>query len=781
MASRELRPPVTTDGFSDDFLPLLDETLRPAANEPIFSTNIDTIELQHHVVMDDKRASVVLDDHVILLNEPTPKDAFVDFICSQPSSHTLQLSLQIPLQTQGLSLVDVTYDNLHQQTNGLTPAALLDVLKTTNLFPYIVSLAQFEHAIRLHGLNPILTLRNFQDIATTWAGTNEPLLSIVSQQPQRLQVLLRGLNGQLDMDILSRCKAEVQEQVWVKAAAKYDHSMSKSRSAAASFASPRPKVILTPKQTQAFMARMQSDLATRREKEQERAAERHRTLIAHDQIPPHARGGISQGSVRILEKNGWLNATSSACIERMLRAKGEQLELNKQERERNLMVDARTGQRLYRPQVNMQHHMQQKRQGGHVYDELYALAKQKALKAEWMQEQREFAINATMRRSVQLNSASKKRCHDRFEKDFDRVLTALGVQETVLSKDAMAEVLTQFGLPSTANDVANIQADLSNGVGFRTWMKSIVLNEPKCHRSDVWKRYRRQYISRSQPTLAQRPAPIVHPSAKTPKKASGQYTLHGKAVEAEDPLSERHQRETIKVHELRQHLEDSATVECTFTPVIHSRCHRDSSRDIGHHLYELAVEKRAKQLEHLHKTSGSPGTGEFETSGGTSAMDRLEAFYAVTAEQEQVVAFDKAVENMRQGQKEKARKAEKTSAAIAKHLRVEAMRSADGRHTIPQPFNLHLHHKPNQAARHAKKSRLLRQFGCKPHPADTFVNVHIAPALDHSIELSHVHDSNDVDDVIAAMTATYSLDSVQVAGLESALHDFAGLDFSHVH
>ncbi|RLO04532.1 hypothetical protein DYB28_009890 [Aphanomyces astaci] len=238
--------PVKCDDFGDEFMPLLEEREIP---RPIAESSPEKVPRQ--MPAEDRRASIVLDDNTILL---------------------------------------------HEQTNGLTPSALLDQLKATKLFPYIVSMAQYDVALSRHSTNPILTLRNFQDIVTTWTNSNEPLTMVVPDQSQR-----------------------------------------------------------TSKQTQAFVARMQSDLAIRLTKEHAREAQRlHAVQLKETPKPrnPEAPGIISQGSVRILKKNGWIAATADACIERMLLAKAEQQELNELERERRLALDTQTGQRLFRPQVN---------------------------------------------------------------------------------------------------------------------------------------------------------------------------------------------------------------------------------------------------------------------------------------------------------------------------------------------------------------------------------------------------------------------------------------------
>ncbi|KAF0774961.1 hypothetical protein AaE_001339, partial [Aphanomyces astaci] len=582
--------PVKCDDFGDEFMPLLEEREIP---RPIAESSPEKVPRQ--MPAEDRRASIVLDDNTILLHEATPKHAFIEFICAQPSSHNLQLSLHLPLHPDDQSQVDITYERLHQQTNGLTPSALLDQLKATKLFPYIVSMAQYDVALSRHSTNPILTLRNFQDIVTTWTNSNEPLTIVVPDQSQRLQVLLNGLNHHLDMDVHARCKAEVHEQVWIKAAAKYDHSSSRKK---------------TSKQTQAFVARMQSDLAIRLTKEHAREAQRlHAVQLKETPKPrnPEAPGIISQGSVRILKKNGWIAATADACIERMLLAKAEQQELNELERERRLALDTQTGQRLFRPQVNpsKQQHWRHKRHGGHVCDELYALAQQKALKTAWIQEQSTRAIDATVQTSVQMTAASKQRCEDRFDKDFTAQIASVDISPQELefpSVTQMEHVLTWFGLlppgPSFESDVTAVRNDVTDG-DFRGWVKSVVLNMPK--RSEIWKRCRRHYISRIQPTIAQsyhtkhKPQNPETPKPRTPQR-SCHYTLHGKAADAVDLLSDRHNQEEVRVHELRVQLEDSATAECTFSPEIHSKFpQRNDSRDIGHRLYDLAIEQRQKR------------------------------------------------------------------------------------------------------------------------------------------------------------------------------------------
>ncbi|RHY86109.1 hypothetical protein DYB31_001570 [Aphanomyces astaci] len=391
----------------------------------------------------------------------------------------------------------------------------------------------------------------------------------------------------------------------------------------------------TSKQTQAFVARMQSDLAIRLTKEHAREAQRlHAVQLKETPKPrnPEAPGIISQGSVRILKKNGWIAATADACIERMLLAKAEQQELNELERERRLALDTQTGQRLFRPQ----------------------------------------AIDATVQTSVQMTAASKQRCEDRFDKDFTAQIAS----------------------------------------------------------------------------------------------------------------------EEVRVHELRVQLEDSATAECTFSPEIHSKFpQRNDSRDIGHRLYDLAIEQRQKRAQQLDQRQ-SPLDSPVQTPPHDddqlrlSATDRLELFYAVTAEPAPVAAFDKAVEGMRLAQLEKARKLQTIRASIAPHLNVDTMRTADGRRTIPRPFGFYHKSSAKAYAVHAKKkSKRLRTL--KPDQIgdhhSAVVNVHIAPSLDHSIALSQVQDAQALDNVVLAMTSVYALDSLQVAGLDSALHDFAGLDFSHVH
>ncbi|RHY66487.1 hypothetical protein DYB34_007533 [Aphanomyces astaci] len=436
----------------------------------------------------------------------------------------------------------------------------------------------------------------------------------------------------------------------------------------------------TSKQTQAFVARMQSDLAIRLTKEHAREAQRlHAVQLKETPKPrnPEAPGIISQGSVRILKKNGWIAATADACIERMLLAKAEQQELNELERERRLALDTQTGQRLFRPQ----------------------------------------AIDATVQTSVQMTAASKQRCEDRFDKDFTAQIAS----------------------------------------------------------------------------------------------------------------------EEVRVHELRVQLEDSATAECTFSPEIHSKFpQRNDSRDIGHRLYDLAIEQRQKRAQQLDQRQ-SPLDSPVQTPPHDddqlrlSATDRLELFYAVTAEVSisdsssifqplslirmnvtvtslsdsdakwrstylimmvhspkpaPVAAFDKAVEGMRLAQLEKARKLQTIRASIAPHLNVDTMRTADGRRTIPRPFGFYHKSSAKAYAVHAKKkSKRLRTL--KPDQIgdhhSAVVNVHIAPSLDHSIALSQVQDAQALDNVVLAMTSVYALDNLQVAGLDSALHDFAGLDFSHVH
>ncbi|RHY97535.1 hypothetical protein DYB37_006895 [Aphanomyces astaci] len=574
--------PVKCDDFGDEFMPLLDEREIP---RPIAESSPEKVPRQ--MPAEDRRA------------------------------------------------IDITYERLHQQTNGLTSAALLDRLKATKLFPYIVSMTQYDVALSRHSSNPILTLRNFQDIVTTWTNSNEPLTMVVPDQSQR-----------------------------------------------------------TSKQTQAFVARMQSDLATRLTKEHAREAQRlHALQLKETPKPrnPETPGIISQGSVRILKKNGWIAATADACIERMLLAKAEQRELNELERETRLALDTKTGQRLFRPQVNP---------SKYGSDGSFNLA-----------------IDATVQTSVQMTAASKQRCEDRFDKDFTAQIAS----------------------------------------------------------------------------------------------------------------------EEVRVHELRVQLEDSATAECTFSPEIHSKFpQRNDSRDIGHRLYDLAIEqrqKRAQQLDQRQSPLDSPvhTPPHDDDQLRLSATDRLELFYAITAEVSisdssstfqplglirmnvtvislsdsdakwrstylimmvhspkpaPVAAFDKAVEGMRLAQLEKARKLQTIRASIAPHLNVDTMRTADGRRTIPRPFGFYHKSSARAYAVHAKKkSKRLRTL--KPDQIgdhhSAVVNVHIAPSLDHSIALSQVQDAQALDNVVLAMTSVYALDSLQVAGLDSALHDFAGLDFSHVH